>query len=231
LALQPDPKELVYQAFISDRMDDWDRLILDLKRRKTELGDDQLLELVNFYYGYVGWAIGQGMNRKAKDYIREADHLIDELAERNPRMPELYAYRGAFLGFRIGLNRLKAVVLGPESMKNINRAVELGPDRPQGWIEKGNALFYMPKMFGGSKEKALKAYLKAIRLMEQDPAMISRNWMYLNVLMILGQSYEKTGQWELAKSSYEKVLQVEPGFTYIRDEVYPSFLETWESHK
>jgi tetratricopeptide (TPR) repeat protein len=127
------------------------------------------------------------------------------------------------------LNKIKAVVLGPESMKHINHAVEIGPERPQGWIEKGNALFYMPKMFGGSKEKALEAYRKAIRLMEEDPARISDNWMYLNLLMILGQSYEETDQLQMAKTTYEKVLQVEPGFTYMRDEVYPAFLEKWES--
>jgi tetratricopeptide (TPR) repeat protein len=114
-------------------------------------------------------------------------------------------------------------------MKNINHALEIGPDSPQGWIEKGNALFYMPKMFGGSKEKALESYNKAIQLMEKEPEMISRNWMYINVLMILGQSYEETDNLQLAKTTYEKILKIEPGFTYMRDEIYPSFQKKWES--
>lgn len=231
LSAQPGPKEQVYQAFISDRMEAWDRVIVDLTNRTASLTDEQLTELINFYYGYVGWAIGQEMDRKAKDYIQEADNLIDELLVRHPQMPELYAYKGAFIGYRIGLNKIKAVVLGPESMKNINHAVDIGPDRPQGWIEKGNALFYMPKMFGGSKEKALDAYNKAISLLEKDREMISNNWMYLNVLMILGQSYENTDQLTKAKITYEKVLQIEPAFTYMRDEVYPSFLKKWEAHQ
>jgi tetratricopeptide (TPR) repeat protein len=231
LTAQPGPKEQVYQAFVSDRMEAWDRVIVDLTNRKANLSDERLTELINYYYGYVGWAIGQGMDRKAKDYIQEAENLIDELLERHAGMPELFAYKGAFIGYRIGLNKIKAVVLGPESMRNINHAVDIGPDNPQGWIEKGNALFYMPKMFGGSKEKALEAYNMAIRLLEKDPAMTRHNWMYLNVLMILGQSYEHTGQLQKAKTTYEKVLQIEPAFTYMRDDVYPSFLKKWEAQR
>ena len=231
LHAQQSPHEKIYQAFISDHMDAWDEVISDLSNRKANLNDEQLTDLVNFYYGYVGWAIGQDMKRKAKDYILEADILIDELLVKHPGWPELYAYKGAFFGFKIGLNKAKAVVLGPQSMKNINHAIDIGADRPQGWIEKGNALFYMPKMFGGSKEKALEAYQKAIRLMETDPEMTSDNWMYLNVLMILGQSFEKIDQLRNAKISYEKVLQIEPGFVYLRDEVYPSFLKRWEAQR
>jgi len=67
--------------------------------------------------------------------------------------------------------------------------------------------------------------------MEQDPEMTTNNWMYLNVLMILGQSYEKTGDLSMAKTLYEKVLQIEPGFTYMRDTLYPSFMEKWESQR
>jgi hypothetical protein len=61
--------------------------------------------------------------------------------------------------------------------------------------------------------------------------MTSDNWMYLNILMILGQSFEKIDQLGNAKISYEKVLQIEPGFVYLRDEVYPSFLKRWEAQR
>ena len=231
LHAQPPPHEKVYQAYISDQMDLWDHVIVDFAERKASLTDEQLRDLISYYYGYIGWAMGQDMKRKARDYIREGDMLIDELLAKHPGWPELYAFKGAFFGFKIGLNPMKAVVLGPESMNNINRAVEIGPDHPQGWIEKGNALFYMPKMFGGSKEKALEAYLKAIRLLERDPGKISKNWMYLNVLTILGQSYEKVDQLHDAKISYEKILEIEPGFTYVRDELYPALVKRWEAQR
>ena len=231
LSGQQTPHQKVYRAFVSDQMELWDQVVVDLADRKESLTDGQLLDLVSFYYGYVGWAMAQEKKRKARDYIKKADELIDELLVIHPGWPELYAFKGAFFGFKIGLSPMKAVVLGPESMKNIDRAIELGPGSPQGWIEKGNALFYMPKMFGGSKEKALEAYQKAIRLMEADAELTSDNWMYLNVLVILGQSYEKTDQLDNAKRSYEKILKIEPGFKYVRDELYPSLVKSWEAQR
>ena len=229
LHAQLSPREQVYQAFIYDQMEAWDQVIGELRNRKANLSDEQLVELINYYYGYIGWAIGEGLDKKANIYLGEAVDLTDELIVKYPEMSDLYAYKGAFVGYKIGLNKIKAVFLGPESIKNINHALEIGPNHPQGWIENGNALYYMPKMFGGSKEKALEAYVKAIQLMEKDSEMIKRNWMYLNVLMILGQSYEKIGNLQLAKITYEKVLRIEPEFAYMREELYPSFLKKWES--
>lgn len=224
-----NPKEQVYRAFISSQMDLWEQVIRELEQKKSTRTDDESLQLVNYYYGYIGWAIGEELNKEAKNYLKEAKTLVEELTDQYPENPDLYAYTGAFLGYEIGLNKIKAVVLGPESMKNIDRAIELDPGKFQGWIEKGNALFYMPRMFGGSKEKALEAYNKAVQLMEERPQQLKGDWMYLNVLIVLGQSYEKTGQLEQAKSVYEKVLRIEPDMTWVRDELYPDFMKKYKA--
>ncbi len=223
---QQSPKERVYQAFISDQMEDWDRVITELSSRKATLSDVQLGELINFYYGYTGWAVEEAPKKKANEYIDMADDLIDELMAKYPEEADWYAFKGAFYGYKIGMNPLSAPFLGPESMNHIDRAIETGPTRPQGWIEKGNALFYMPKAFGGSKELAIEAYSKAIRFMENEPETIKNNWVYLNVLMVLGQSYEKIENFRMAKITYDKLLKIEPNFTYMRDELYPAFLRS-----
>lgn len=229
LHAQESPSERVYQAYISDQMDAWDRVIVQLRNRKASLSDTQLGELINYYYGYTGWAIGEGHNKKATQYILEAEDIIKQLSVKYPARPDLSAYKGAFIAYRIGMKPIRAPFLGPESMNNINHAIETGPDSPHAWIEKGNALFYMPTVFGGSKQKALEAFKRAIQLMEEDSEYIHHNWMYLNVLMILGQSYEKINNLQMAKITYEKVLRIEPNFVYMRDELYPSFLKSYAS--
>ena len=112
-------------------------------------------------------------------------------------------------------------------MENIDLAIKYDPESPQGWIERGNALFYMPKAFGGSKEEALLAFNKAKQFMEKEPESLHHNWIYLNVLMILGQSYEKTDNLEMAKITYDKLLKIEPNFSYVRDELYPAFMQSY----
>lgn len=226
---QPGFNEQIYQAYLDGRIEVWEQVMGDVSKRKASLSLDQQVDLIGYYYGYTGWLIEEGRKRDAKELIQEADELIDELLESHPENADLYAFKGAFLGFRIEMNSIKAMVLGPESMKHIDHAVEIGPMNPQGWIEHGNALFYRPKMFGGSKVKALESYEKAIRIMEETPSYIEDNWMYLNILLVLGQGYELTGKYEMAKSIYDKALQFEPGFKTLRDEVYPSLLKKMES--
>ncbi len=47
--------------------------------------------------------------------------------------------------------------------------------------------------------------------------------------MILGQSYEKTEDFKMAKITYEKLLKIEPNFSYMRDELYPNFMQLYRS--
>ncbi len=227
--VQQNPNEQVYQAFISEQMEGWDHVIVKLSARKASLSDRQLGELVNYYYGYTGWVIGEGQKKKATNYIGEAEAIIDQLLEKHPNAPEWHAYKAAFIAYKISLNKMRAAFLAKESNTYIDRAIELGPDCQQGWIEKGNGMFYTPKLLGGSKDGARKAYEKAIRIMEKDPGSIHHNWLYLNVLMMLGQSYDKTGNTTMAKHTYRKILQIEPDFIYIRDELYPAFLKSLNS--
>ena len=228
MVAQESARDKVYQALIYDRMHEWDEVIVEMNSRKSSLSDKELGELVKYYYGYTGWLMEEGPKKKAKAYVAEADALIDAMLVKYPGESDLYAFKGAFFAYKISLNPVKAPFLGGQSMDNIDRAVELGPERPQAWIEKGNALFYMPRAFGGSKEKAVKAYAKAISFMEEDSISLHNDWMYLNVLLILAQGYEKTGNYDLAKSTYDKLLYVEPRFSYVRDEAYPDFMKSYE---
>lgn len=227
LQAQQSPKERIYQAFVYDRMDDWESVISEQKSLRNSLSDAQLGELINFYYGFSGWLMEEGPEKKAKQYIEEADEIIDELLAKYPRESDWYAFKAAFYAYKLNINPIKAPFLGGKSMDNIDLALKYGPEKSQAWIERGNALFYMPKAFGGSKEEALVAYKKAVSILEKDPEALQHNWIYLNVLMILGQSYEKTGHMEEAKSTYEKLLRIEPDFSIMKNELYPAFLKTY----
>lgn len=229
LIAQQSPRERVYNAFITDHMEDWHRVIDELKSKKASLSDEQLGELVNFYYGYTGWLLEEGTKKEAKNYIEETDQIIDNLLAKYPKNSDMYAYKAAFYAYKLNLNPIKAPFLGGKSMDNIDRAQETCPKCPHGWIERGNALFYMPKAFGGSKVEAIKAYTKAILYMENEPETLRYNWVYLNVMMVLAQAYEKTENPGMAKTTYDKILKTEPGFTYVRDELYPAFMKTYNT--
>jgi len=104
-------------------------------------------------------------------------------------------------------------------------AIGLGPDEPQAWMEKANIAFYTPAILGGSKKRAVPLYEKAVRLFELTPERTRQNWIYLNCLAGLGIAYEKAGQIRDADVVYRKLLELEPSFSWVRDDLYPQFLE------
>jgi tetratricopeptide (TPR) repeat protein len=198
-------------------MEEWEQVILDMTGSGSAKGIESEIDLVGYYYGYVGWSIQTGLGSTAKRYTKEGLERIDDLLELYPENPELYAFKGAFTGFKIEMSPIKAPVLGPQSMKNINRALEIDPECAQAWIEKGNAISHMPPMFGGSKTEALELYTKAISLMESNSSPRPHDWIYLYVLFVQGKLYQELEMEAESKAVFDKILQLEPGFTLLDD--------------
>jgi hypothetical protein len=69
-----------------------------------------------------------------------------------------------------------------------------------------------------------------VRLFESSPGGTRENWLYLHSMIHLAQAYEKDNQPEKAGTLYRRVLTMEPSFTSIRDELYPSFREKHPHH-
>jgi tetratricopeptide (TPR) repeat protein len=90
-------------------------------------------------------------------------------------------------------------------------------------MEMGNIWNHMPAIFGGSEEKALKYYSKALEIIEKEPAGNQQNnWMYLNLLTLVGQMHQDMKNQEQAKKYFEQALQIEPGFIWVKEELLPS---------
>lgn len=216
-------KQEIYRAYVNNRMELW-RKVIDAMETQKPADNDKLAELVNYQYGYIGYCIGFKLRDEAKKYLALAEKNIDILESRNHDMSEIHAYRCAFYGFRIGLNKLSAPVNGLKSIDHAKKAIELGPENYFAWIQYGNIQFYMPSTFGGSKQEGIEYFLKARKMMEKDRTGLKENWNYLSLLVIIGQSYTYTGEMESARAIYEEIMLIEPGFLYVRDELLPELL-------
>jgi tetratricopeptide (TPR) repeat protein len=215
-----------YQAYIGGDMGPWPGWIEELEQKYRRRENPRVLyDVLIAYYGYVAYLIGQERHDKAKDFLGQAEEHLDELDDFSAYRSYAESLRGAFMAYEIGMNRSKAVWLGPRSMKHINRAVELDPGNPIAWMEKGNAEYHMPRIFGGSYHKAAEYFGKAIRLFESGGYDLQCNWRYLNALAWLAQSYDKAGKPGQASHTYRKILDREPRFEWVRDELYPAFAE------
>ncbi len=216
-----EPQQLIYRAFTEDRMELWVEAINLLEREyQVNSSTDVLYELTLARYGFIGYSLGVDNRREARMHIDLAEEHMDKLKASKEYEASAYALQAAMYAFRISMAPWRAVFWGPRSMNLIEKAIETDPDNPSAWIEHGNAMYYAPATFGGSKEKAIESYRKAITLLETNMTERHR-WLYLNTLVALAKSYRETGNRSMALITYKKALEFEPGFKWVRDELLP----------
>ncbi|HOW25984.1 MAG TPA: hypothetical protein PK711_09975 [Bacteroidales bacterium] len=210
----------LYRLYISNRMIGWETPMQRVKKQLQLSPDrDLMVDLLLAEYGFIGYCFSQDRNDKAAEWIDDADALADQLISLDPSLSPVYAIKAAIYGFRITLHPAKAIFYGPKNQRNIDRAVELDPNEPLGWFVYGNSEFFRPAAFGGSRTKGIEYYRKAIGLIEKNTADTQNNWLYINMLMMLADAYERTSQPALARQTYEKILRVEPRFTALEEKV------------
>ena len=158
-------KSDIYAAYIGNNMSLWQKVIDEMNQQKVKSNDFRL-ELLNYQYGYIAWCIDNKKKELAQQYIQLGDANIAVL-EKSGHIPSLVnSYKSAFYGYKIGLNVLKAPFIGPKSVDCAKLAMKQDDKNPYGFIQYANAQYYMPAAFGGSKQEALKYYIKAEKLME-----------------------------------------------------------------
>lgn len=181
------------------------------------------------YKGYAlfrqgGFLMGANRMKEAKEVFEAADATLEQSAKSLP-WPETYALRAATLGQIIGAdggNPITAMRNGMLSGSLMEKAVALGPDNPRVWVLKGSGEFHTPRMFGGGAENAEKSLQKARALLANDkPASPRPSWGELDLHLWLGQVYAELGRKEEARTEYQAVLAMAPGYPWVRNVLLP----------
>lgn len=219
-----DYRSAIYHAYVHEEMENWKAIMEQMEQEFSQTSDPVLLyDLLEAEYGYTGWLVSVKRKKEAEELLKRAERhmaLLSDLGLDNARM---YSLKGAFYGFQIMLEPARAPKLGRLSMEANEKALKLDPEEPQVWLEKANMDYYRPVIFGGSKKKAVPSYEKAVVLFESSSERSRENWVYLNCLAGLGIAYEKTRKYSEAGSLYRKILELEPSFKWVKEELYPKF--------
>jgi tetratricopeptide (TPR) repeat protein len=147
-----------------------------------------------------------------KNVIVQMDAIPDKS---NELLLELVNYQYGYIGYCIKFDKKE------EAKKHLvlaQRNVEILEKRKN----KSSAL-------GGSKKEALENYLKAKDIVEKDPEFISGNWNYMSLLVVIGQTYTYLKDYASAQKVYDNILKIEPGFLYVKDDLYPKLLKKMEN--
>jgi tetratricopeptide (TPR) repeat protein len=141
---------------------------------------------------------------KDKNGGRAAAEAGIKAAERavalKPDVAEHHRILCTLCGQVIPANVLAGLKYGRCAMDSINKAIELDPKSPLGYVSRGVGNYYLPGAFGGGAELALKDFQKAIQL---DPKLAEAHlWM--------GIALRKLNRNEEARSALGKALQLNP---------------------
>jgi tetratricopeptide (TPR) repeat protein len=224
MSLRATTREDIYHCYLNNRMPVWKKII-DQINSQPDKSDELLSELVNYQYGYIGWCLTNNRKDEALVYLKLAEENVRLLEAKKFERSMIYAYKAAFYGYHIALSKFSAPFLGPKSSSCANQAIQLDPNQPFGYIQLGDVKFHSPSIMGGSKSEAISYYLKAKAMMERNKDEIRGDWNYLSLLTTIAKAYESINDLSKAKLMYEEILKFEPGFTWVRDELYPQLLK------
>lgn len=215
----------IYQAFISGDMNLW-KTTLDKLEAAPQKSDKERLDLINYYYGYIGWSLGQkGSKKDVQKLMKTMETHLETLEKKNYAPSMVYFYKSALIGFEIGLHNYKAPLIGKKSLEFADQAVKKDSQNPFAYLQLGNINYYTPPIAGGSKQKALEKYLQALSLAEAGKWQIKQNWNYLNLLATLVDAYYELKEYQEAAAFCRKALEVEPQFEWVRNTLYPKILK------
>ena len=211
-------KKQSYQAYLNNSIAAWEAIEKDVKKRYSAhpLNMHQLYQLTWVQYGMLNTCLANQAEEVFEESIDEAKSNADEMLEANEKWAAAHALKASLLSLEMGFSMAKGMLLGPKSASHIEKAIHYNANEPLGWVQKGGSKLHTPKMFGGSTEKAIKAYKEAIRLYEKDSLKSQTNWLYINTLAWLGNAYAMNEDYKNAMQTYQKALRVEPEFGWVK---------------
>lgn len=224
----PDPRDLaerlregLAEAVVTGDEEALGQLLILARRAVTAFPGNALL---NHYAGYALYSAAGPMidadPESARTLLEEAESLLEKSIEIEP-MAESHALLASSLGMRID-GPMSAMRLGMRSGTELGKATALGPDNPRVRLLEGISAFHSPAMFGGGHDVALEHFLAAIALFADDaPEPPLPAWGHAEAHAWLGRTYEALARVDEARDAYERALELEPGYAWVREVLLP----------
>lgn len=215
-----DLEQRLYDAYMCADLTVWAQYI-DSVNWDTATNEERTMVL-NYEYGYAAHAISLKQEDAAQRLEQFTHHLEAHRAYLDSGV--YYTYKTSICSFRLSLEKKQITKQIKGIYEYIDRAMQISPNDPFVLTMQGNVEFFNP--FFGSKQKALKYYLKADSIYHAHPNLYNYPRWNIRALQIpLLQSMEKLGYMEEAIQKCHEILARDSYFPFITELYLPTILK------
>ena len=157
--------------------------------------------------------------RVRKPLLEEAESLMKARIEADPNDAAAHlvlsqVYQARITGMMSGMR------FGRRAGETLDRALELAPDDPRPLYLKGVNQLMAPGPFG-NKEEARRNLEAAVARFAEGAPEGAFWWGEPEAHAFLGLSYARENEHDQARAAYERALELEPGFAWVRESLLP----------
>ena len=164
---------------------------------------------------------------RASAHLESAVESLKEVLRLDPESAEAWALLNSVYGRQIALSPMKGMLLGRRSKRALERAKELAPDNPRVVLTAAVSDFNTPGMWGGDKERAMEGFRRAAALfaVEEPADPLQPVWGHDEVYAWIGLAHLDRDERDQARAAFEKALEIEPDFGWVRYALLPGLDE------
>ncbi|MEM9998185.1 MAG: tetratricopeptide repeat protein [Bacteroidota bacterium] len=160
------------------------------------------------------------------DMIDAAIEHLEQAEELSPDFAEAYALHSSLLGQKVGMKPMLGMLIGPKVGRIMDRGKAADPDNPRVVMTEAQSLLFTPKMWGGSKERAMEGFRRAITLFEAEAANppadpLAPRWGHDEAYAWLGLALSELERPDEARAAYEQALAINPSYGWVSRVLLP----------
>ena len=183
-----------------------------------------------YYAALAGYRIANHLLAREEDskdrasaHLESAVESLKEVIRLDAESAEAYALLNSVYGRQISLNPMKGMLLGRRSKRALDKAEELAPDNPRVVLAAALSDFNTPGMWGGDKGRAMEGFRRAAALfaLEEPADPLQPVWGHREVYAWIGVAHLDRDERDEAKAAFEKALEIDPDFGWVRYVLLP----------
>ena len=186
-------------------------------------------EMAMHAYYYLGLSeyrlVSLGENEQMIDHINKGIDYVEKMLKMDKNNVEGKALMGSLVGWKAGLKPMQAMFLGPRSNRMFADGMKENPENPRLAMFQAVSDYNTPKQFGGDKERAFEGFQEAIALFEKwtPENELEPSWGHADAYAWLGIMHMDREESEQAKAAFEKALEVDSEFGWVKYVLMPQF--------